>query len=276
MKLYQHEKPFRRDPQTQIIEGAEGFVLSHADQVSQHGSHAVLFLHGWTSTPREMRPLAEAFAAAGYYSQGILFKGHGLTVRALKGVNFKDYLDQSLEAFSELAKNHDQVSVCGLSFGGLLALHLAARRKVANLILLAPFIFPYGNTLGLFPNRWLLKKLPEFIGSIGKGTEGPILDKEAAKDHIAYHEMPTQELMSIMEGAQEILPVLKNINSPTLIFQSVEDKTSDFSGAVEIIKRLGSVDKTLIALNRSNHVITLDYDRPHIEKTALNWLNAHS
>ncbi len=265
MKYVQKEKPFSRNPETQLILGAEPFDFGQ-------GSHAVLFLHGWTSSPRELRFLAQHVSQQGFRCKGILFKGHGLTARALRNVTWKDYLEQSLEAFSELSMTHEKVSVCGLSMGGLVALHLAARRKIANLVLLAPFLYPCGHTLGVFPNRWLVTKLPEFITHLGKDTDGPILDPEALKDHIAYHAMPTRELMTIVEAAQQIRPLLDKILSPTLIVHSIQDKTSDFEGSLDLMRKLGASDKSLIALNRSNHIVTLDFDRPQVERDILHWL----
>lgn len=265
MRTFQKERPFARDPETQVIRGAEPFDLGH-------GSHAVLFLHGWTSSPRELRFTAERLAGEGFHCRGLLLRGHGLTARAIRDLAFRDYLDQALEAFGELALRHDRVSVCGLSAGGLLALHLAARCKVANLVLFAPFLFPVGNTLGLIPNRWLVRKLPEFIETLGKNLHGPILDPAALEAHIAYHEMPVKGLMSLVEGAQRILPVLPKIEAPTLIVHSQKDRTADFAGTVELLQRLGSSDKTLITLNRSDHVITLDHDRARVEEETSAWL----
>ncbi|HLP43214.1 MAG TPA: hypothetical protein VK465_17045, partial [Fibrobacteria bacterium] len=61
----QEEKPFPRDPETLVIRGAEPFDLG-----DPAAPHAVLFLHGWTSSPRELRFLAEKAAARGFRAKG--------------------------------------------------------------------------------------------------------------------------------------------------------------------------------------------------------------
>jgi carboxylesterase len=263
MKLLQQEKPWPRDPVTQVILGAEPFDFGD-------GSHAVLFLHGWTSTPRELRFAAQKIAAAGFRCRGILFDGHGRTLRALDGVGFREHLAQAERAFGELALSHDRVSICGLSMGGLAALHLAARRRVSSLVLLAPFTRPWGSTFGL-PNNFLLGKVP-LRGNIAKEMPGPINDPAGLEGHVAYHAMPAAELMTVVQGARDLKGKEGSITSPALILHSVNDHTSDFQGSLDLIKDLGSDDKTLVAFNRSNHILTLDFDRERVETEMVDWL----
>lgn len=271
----QEEKPFPRDPETQVILGAEGFDFAPGERAGEAGAgaaagHAVLFLHGWTSTPREMRFLAEKTAAAGFRSLGLRFKGHGLTVRALHGVRFADHLAEAEEAFGRLAVEHERVSICGLSMGGLVGLHLACRRRVANLVLVAPFVKPAGATFGL-PNHWLVGRVP-LPRLVGKNEGGPINDPAGLEGHIAYHAMPSAEMESLVQGARDFQGREKDVTCPVLIFHSVPDKTSDFAGSLSLMEKLASDDRTLVAFNRSNHVLTLDYDRARLERECLDWL----
>ena len=263
MKLYQRERPQARDPATQVIRGAEPFDLGK-------GKHAVLFVHGWTSSPRELRFLAEKVAAAGFRCRGILLKGHGLNLKALEKVEFSEHLQECEDAFSELAMAHERVSICGLSLGGLLALNLARRRRVANLVLLAPFLRPRGHSFGI-PHEWLVGRVP-LPDVIPKEAPGPIFDEKELETHIAYHAMPSAGLNSIMEAARRMRDQLDQIDCPTLVLHSVHDRTSDFAGSLDLMRTLASEDKTLVALNRSNHVITLDYDRERVETSARDWL----
>jgi carboxylesterase len=267
----QEEKPHPRDPDTQVIRGAEAFDFPAAPGTGPGaGSHAILFLHGWTSSPRELRFLAEKAASAGFRCLGPRLKGHGLTVRALRGVLFADHLAEGEEAFASLAMSHERVSVCGLSMGGLVALHLAARRRVANLVLIAPFVKPAGTTFGL-PNRWLVGRVP-LSEYVGKHEGGPIEDPGARAAHIAYHAMPAAGMESVVQAARDFRGLEKSVACPTLVFHSVRDRTSDFAGSLDLMGSLGSDDKTLVAFNRSNHVLTLDFDRGRLEAEALAWL----
>jgi carboxylesterase len=263
MKGGQREKPWQRDAVTGVILGAEPFDMGT-------GSHAVLFLHGWSSTPRELRFLAAQVAQAGFHCQGPLLRGHGTRLQDLLPTRFADYLAQAEAAYQVLASRHERVSICGLSMGGLLGLNLAATRPVAGLVLVAPFLIPWGKTFGL-PNRWLVGRVP-LPAIMSKSADGPIRDPLTAPDHIAYHAMATGSMISVVKAGRTFLPRIPQVLCPTLILHSVQDATSDFSGSKKLIEKLGSRDKTLVAYNRGDHLITLDFEREKLEQTVLEWL----
>src|SRR5688572_7729976 len=56
------------------------------------GQRAALCLHGFTGTPFEVRPLAEALAAQGYTTLAPVLAGHGGTVDDLAGTTHADWL----------------------------------------------------------------------------------------------------------------------------------------------------------------------------------------
>jgi carboxylesterase len=251
---------------TGVIRGAESFALGE-------GRDGVLFLHGWTSTPRELRFLAGKIAAAGYRCEGLLLKGHGTRLEDLAATRYGDYREQSEAAFASLAGRCRRVFVCGLSMGGLLALDISLRLPVAGLVLIAPFLRPWGRTLGV-PNRWLIGRVP-LPRMLPKSKGGPIADPEGRAGHLAYTAMPSASMVSVVRAARDIAAHLPRIQAPVLIFHAVADRTSDFTGSLLLLERLGSEDKTLRAFNRGNHVITLDYPRQQVESETLAWLDAH-
>ena len=266
MPVVQGEKSWPRDPVTGVIRGAEPFAFGE-------GADAILFLHVWTSTPRELRFLAERCAAAGYRCQGLLLKGHGTRVEDLIPTRFSDYLAETFAAFDTLAVGHRRVFICGLSMGGLLALHMALTRKVAGLILVAPFLLPSGATFGI-PNRWLIGRVP-LPAMLAKSAGGPIEDTVGREGHLAYRSMPSASMVSVVAAARAIVPSLAKVTAPTLVFHAVHDHTSDIRGSNRLMDRLGAEDKTLRTYIRGNHVLTLDYPRAELEGEALHWLSEH-
>ncbi len=260
------EKPFPRDPQTGIIRGAEPFAFGQ-------GEHGVLLLHGWTSTPREMRGLGQALAENGFACTGPLLPGHGTTLRALERTDFRTLLSAAENAFADLAARHAKVSVIGLSGGGLLALHLALRRRCENLVLLAPYLRPAGKLFGIPKHVWLRLLQPP-LRLWPKSADGPILDPMAARDHIAYHAMPMPGILGLMRAADVVLERAGTLSNPTLILHAVGDATSDFTASCGLLARLGAEDKRLVALSRSNHILPLDKERQRVEAEVLDFLEA--
>jgi pimeloyl-ACP methyl ester carboxylesterase len=121
------------------------------------------------------------------------------------------------------------------------------------------------------PNRWLLGRIP-LPATLAKGKGGPILDPQGLAGHIAYAAMPSASMLSVIRAARLMPETLPRIQAPTLVFHAVQDRTSDFRGSQILMERLGTEDKTLVAFNRGNHVISLDFPRARLEAETLAWL----
>src|SRR6267143_2107413 len=110
------------------------------------GPDACLLLHGLTGSPAEMRPVGEALGAAGFRPAGPLLPGPGTTPEDLDTTTRADLIQAAETALLSL-EGARRIFLCGLSVGGLLAIHLAARPWVREglpdfsaLALLAPAI----------------------------------------------------------------------------------------------------------------------------------------
>lgn len=101
-----------------------------------------LLIHGFTSTPAEMYPLAKVLNDEGYTVNSILLSGHGTTHDELLKVSYIDWYNDVESAYEELLFECEKVIVIGHSMGGLLALILASNYHIDKLILLACAIKP--------------------------------------------------------------------------------------------------------------------------------------
>ncbi|MCU9816713.1 alpha/beta hydrolase [Paraclostridium sp. AKS73] len=117
-----------------------------------------LLIHGFTSTPAEMYPLAKVLNDKGYTVNSILLSGHGTTHDELLKVSYIDWYNDVESAYEELLFECEKVIVIGHSMGGLLALILASNYHIDKLILLACAIKPnnrlvkYTGVLKYFKN----------------------------------------------------------------------------------------------------------------------------
>lgn len=103
---------------------------------------AALLLHGYMGTPRELRPLGEALAAAGVTTRGELLPGFGEAGRPqLRRVRAEDWLNAARAAWLDVTRDATHRTLVGFSMGGALALALAADPEVRPdaLVLLAPY-----------------------------------------------------------------------------------------------------------------------------------------
>ncbi|HTO55734.1 MAG TPA: alpha/beta fold hydrolase [Myxococcota bacterium] len=227
---------------------------------------AVLCLHGLTGTPYEVRPPAEALAAAGFYCEGPLLPGHGTSPRELARVRWGAWVEAVLAAHDSLAERHDRVYVLGLSLGGLLALRVAEERPVRGV---AAFAVPFD--LG-----WLVARsvpwLHRWVRQLPKTPA--ILDTEARARHPGYDRMPLAAVHELLLLAGEVRAGLARIQAPVLGIFSRLDPTVPVRNAELLMAGLSAGGHALHWLERSGHVLPVDFERAILAAKVVEFLSA--
>src|SRR5438445_9825017 len=115
-----------------IIPGAEPWS-------AKGGPNGALVVHGFTGCPQSMRPLARAFAAAGFAVELPLLPGHGTSVDDMLTTTWDDWSGCAERAYVDLAARCQRVVVAGLSMGGTLTVWLAAHHpEFAGIVVVNP------------------------------------------------------------------------------------------------------------------------------------------
>src|ERR1700741_5085481 len=95
--------------------------------------HAVLMLHGLSSSPLELRFLARYLNAEGFTACAPVLPGYSA---GSEEAAMEAWLDAAVREYDALAARFAHVSICGLSIGAALALTLAHRRPQAQAVAL--------------------------------------------------------------------------------------------------------------------------------------------
>lgn len=216
------------------------------------GPQGALVVHGFTGCPQSLRPLAHAFADAGLNVALPLLPGHGTSVEDMMTTTWDDWSGAVESAYVELAAACDRVVVAGLSMGGALSLWLASRHpEIAGVVCVNPVIRVAEDLTGLV--RQMIDDGQDRIPAIA----GDLADPEAHET--GYEETPLAQLLSLGEGTDRLRADLGKVTCPLLLMNSPQDhvvppsNSDELEGAVR-----GPVER--IALERSYHVATLDYD----------------
>ncbi len=232
------------------------------------GSEAgVLLLHGFTGTPDCMSYLAKELSKAKFTVSAPLLEGHGTHYRHLEQTHWQDWYRSAEEALLALAERCSAVMVAGLSMGGLLAAHLGNHhpQKVKALSLMATPLFLDGFLIrSYFPAIWntplkhVYKYQRKFIASIN--------DPRARRRYQTYEKVPFASVASLLEFQKVVRQELKHIRQPTLIIHSLHDETVPY-GNLDYIKAIvASETVKTVTLKRSNHIITVDYEKDVVAK----------
>jgi carboxylesterase len=220
------------------------------------GKVGVLLIHGLTGTPDEVKPISEYLAPKGYSTLGPWLEGHGTSPRDLARTRWEDWASSARSAFESLKSRCEKVFVCGLSMGGDLALYLSARLPVAGLITLATPVKIHDfrfNAVGFF----------RFLQWRTSNLTGGVLDP-SAPPHLTYPYVATQNLFELKKLMDLVREELTSIKVPALVVQGRKDSMVPPDNGERIFRGLGSPSKHLLYLDRSDHVVTLDYDHPMV------------
>jgi carboxylesterase len=243
-----------------MIPGAEPFSAAGTN------GHGVLVVHGFTGNPQSMRPLAEAFAAAGYSVELPLLPGHGTKIEDMIPTRWEDWSGAAEAAYKDLASRVDKVVVAGLSMGGTITAWLGTRHpEIAGLVLINAAVDPPAESF-----LDILRGMKDTGAETFEGIGSDIAKPGAVE--AAYSATPIEPLLSLQSVLQDLKPKLGDINCPVLIFTSTQDHVvPPVSSDVLADGVSGPVER--VTLERSYHVATLDYDAEEIEQRSVDFAN---
>jgi carboxylesterase len=229
-------------------------VALHAESYyGGSGPSGALLCHGFTSTPQSMRPWADHLEADGFRVAVPRLPGHGTTWQEMNQTRWEDWYACVDRAFADLRGVCDQVFLAGLSMGGTLALRLAEQHgdAVAGVALVNPSVGSADPRMKLLP---VLRHLLPSLGGISSDIALPDA-VEGAYDRSPLHAAWSLTRMWAVTGRD-----LDRVTQPLLVFKSVRDKVVGPGSLKLIEERVRSSDVTVVWLERSYHVATLDYD----------------
>lgn len=232
----------------EVLKGAEPFYFKGNDT-------AVLVVHGFTGSTQSMRYYGEQLNKKfGFTVMGPRLKGHGTSVEDMATTGYLDWVGSAEEALQELAKKHKKVYVTGLSMGGTITLSLAERFPdiVAGI---APINAVAGIVSDQLTGLMMLQQAPERVPGVGADI------KAKGVTELAYKEVAVSSLKEIYLFQAATGNLLHAVQCPSLVIQSKEDHVVDPKNGKHILDRISSKDKSMVTLENSYHVATLDNDK---------------
>lgn len=118
--------------------------IEHQSFEMSGGRFGAVLVHGFLSTPAEMRPLAESLNRAGWTVRAPLLPGHGPGVFSLPQRRRAEWVETVRRDVIDLRRGRHAVVVIAHSMGGAVAVHAAAQTPTDGLGLLAPY-WLFGN-----------------------------------------------------------------------------------------------------------------------------------
>lgn len=224
----------------------------------------VLLVHGFLSSPAELKDFGRKLADLGHPVLCVRLKGHGTTpwdLRERSATDWQASVRQGYEIMSHISSN---IVVIGFATGASLALLLAAEkpeRLAAVIAVSAPIKFQL-RSLRYAPLLNRLNKLSEW-GYIQDGVK-PFLLGEPEHPEFEYRNMPVRALVELQKIADALNRKLAEITSAVTIIHGSNDPIIDPESAQIIYDRIASLDKQLHIVNSDRHsILHDDIDNTH-------------
>jgi carboxylesterase len=236
---------------------------------------SVILLHGFGGTPQDFRSLAGVLSDRGFRVVVPAIPGQTSTSFAYSRGNFSpivyaDWLGNLIR--EERALSGRPPALVGTSMGGTLATIGAADHDVSKLVLIAPyFALAIGGEWTARLTKWLRWILPVM----------PKLQKGQINDRVGYKEYQTgsylvslQAFLQLAELTSIAQDKAQGLAVPTLVFASPRDAVAAFAATERLFQ--GCKQAQLIACDRSNHILTYDFDRERITTDVVAFLTAEA
>jgi carboxylesterase len=237
-----------------VLKGAEPFYF-------EGSSVGILVSHGFTGSTQSMRPLGEAYAAAGYTVCGPRLKGHGTHHEDMEQTTYQDWIASIEEGFQWLKERCDAIFVTGLSMGGTLTLYMAEKHQEIRGIVLI-------NAAIEIPAMEPVLQLEgtRFLDAIGSDIKKPGVTE------LAYDKTPVQSIKEILPFMNTVKEDLPKVACPALILVSDEDHVVPPDNSETIYDLISSETKEIHRMKESYHVATLDNDQQMIIDKTLEFI----
>lgn len=238
----------------------------------QDGDHAVLLLHGLSSSPLELRFIARYLTEDGFATYTPELSGYSA---GTEPAPMEQWVSAALDAFDALASRYRHVSVCGLSMGATLAAAVAHERPAARALLLLSVTLDYdGWAIPWY--RFLLNWLyytPVRSRYRYRERKPYGLRNEALRSKIA-RAMQKNEISEVGPAsigmpalhearrlASHVRKNLKSVAADCLVIHAIDDETSSPHNARLVAANVGASFVRTIWLDDSYHMITSDNER---------------
>jgi len=230
------------------------------------GDHGVILLHGFTATTVETRRLGERLHAEGYSVSAPLLPGHGTNPEDLNRQTLKTWLSAVEDTYMQLREQCSVIHIAGESMGGLLSILMADKHPdIKTIMLYAPAL-----KIPTMQYAWLLAPFLPYIEKGYAKKDSPDIGWQG------YNVVPLKAAVQVTRLQQAAFKALPRVKQPALIIQGRNDHTIDPQSSQLVHDKIGSIEKQLVWLDQSGHVILLDLQWEKAAELSLSFLRQHA
>ncbi len=219
-------------------------------------SVGVLLVHGYLTSPEQMRPLLEYLTHQGITAYNVRLAGHGTSALDLATTDRRQWFYSVRLGYTILSQLVERVFVCGFGLGGVLGWLLAAQEppRLAGVVSISAAMRQDDRFAALAPSMDFVDHLARKIGIRKRPIE--FMKKESENPHFTYPKNPVHGMYQIRVLIREVRRQLSQVTVPALIIQGGDNPAVDPEGAREYFDAVSSKVKGIIPVESPYHGIT--------------------
>lgn len=216
---------------------------------------AILLIHGFLASPKEMSELAESYNKQGYGVYSVRLAGHGTLSKEMRNCTLEQWIESVNRGFAVLSHYYEKVFVVGFSAGALLALLKSCNHdnNIAGVVAINPALSLKQKSVLFSPlvDSWnsMLGSLSVDMGTL-KWVENHPEFEDSNYDRIYVAGL--RQLLLLQDKCRENL---ENMHLPVLIIVGDKDPIVAESSSEEILEKLATTNKQLESINAQSHII---------------------
>jgi carboxylesterase len=230
----------------------------------------VMLVHGWTSTPYEVRRLGKYLNENGYTVLGIQLSGHGTVPRDLENVSWQDWIQDIKKGYAKLKETCPKVFIAGTSIGASLTMIFAKEKpEISGLVLMAtPYKIKFEKLVELWGEinilfkRYNRKFYPPTFGS-----------RTTITRLISYQTYPIKSALEVFKLVREARKNIDKIKQPCFIIQSTHDHIVEKESLENIYAQIGSEVKRKKYISKAYHTFISDVKNEHVFENICSFIN---
>jgi len=256
--------------------------VSHAARATLPGSRpreyrppkaesAALLIHGYTGRPKDMIPLAEHLADAGFAVSVPRLPGAGTDMDDLASTRRRDWRRRVYDAWLDLRSEFSRVHLVGYSMGGILALDLASRVEPERIALLAPGMQTSHALLKFTP---LLAPFAPILPEVPTGWVPREEDDEETREHGRryWSRRDVKSAAQLLRLQRETRRRLRRVSAPVMAVVSRDDASVPVSVLDFLDRRLPRGLGRRLVIEGCGHDVPQGTQKDRVAEAVASWL----
>lgn len=232
----------------------------------KRGPKAIILFHAYTSSPLDVLSLGRALARKDYTVYMPTFDGHGLeNPDEILNYEIKDWIQNGEDAYQKLVDDgYDNISVFGLSLGGIIATDLMLKYDVTTYGAFSSPLMPNQETnIPSYFWKWYQTKKKQ-LG---------VSEAEIQSQKTRVFERIEEILRGINQHVIEMAKEYENVTLPVFLGQGRLDGMIESTEVRQLKKEFKQADVDFHCYQKAPHVITTGRAGLDLRKDLIAFLN---